>query len=403
MKDLTSSMEMSEKFEKEQEGAEKAAAAEVEAKHEGQPGASGTHTPAAAAAATGEHPPAYDAEHGKEVPPEKTERPAAAATEDAPPEYNPYSQQRPTGVPTRPALMDKSEEEARNNVAGVTEAEKDLRAKEKKKGLTKEQREELLRYEEERTRVRKERVNTLTEKLINRMSVWTETEKDKNHTNAFKEKTKLEIENLKMESFGIEICHAIGHVYFSKGSNYLKSQNLFGVPGFFGRLKEKGNMVKDVWGTISSALDAQVSMEEMAKAEEKGGDAWTDEARADYERRVTGKILAAAWRGSKFEIQGVLRDVCDQVLEGKKISKHKRVERAQALCIIGGLMKEAQRTSEEENENMVFEQLMADAAKKREKEEDDKKKKKHQHNEDDVGKKHFPFRSKEKEKGSAAA
>ena len=49
--------------------------------------------------------------------------------------------------------------------------------------------------------------------------------------------------------------------------------------------------------------------EEMAKMEEKGGEEWTDEKKVEYERKVTGKILMAAWRGSKFEIQSVLRYV----------------------------------------------------------------------------------------------
>jgi hypothetical protein len=73
----------------------------------------------------------------------------------------------------------------------------------------------------------------------------------------------------------------------------------------------------------------------MAKAEEKGGEDWTDEKRVEYERRVTGKILTAAWRGSKFEIQSVLRDVCDEVLYDKKAPIAKRLERAQALLISG--------------------------------------------------------------------
>ena len=52
-------------------------------------------------------------------------------------------------------------------------------------------------------------------------------------------------------------------------------------------------MVKDTWGTISTAIDAQMTMEEMAKLEEKGGDDWTDEKRAEYERR--GRSFQ--WRG----------------------------------------------------------------------------------------------------------
>lgn len=82
-----------------------------------------------------------------------------------------------------------------------------------------------------------------------------------------------------------------------------------------------------------------MTMEEMAKLEEKGGDDWTDEKKAEYERKVTGKILAAAWRGSKSEIQSVLRDVCDRVLNDKSVKLEKRVERAQALIIIGDIFK----------------------------------------------------------------
>lgn len=50
-----------------------------------------------------------------------------------------------------------------------------------------------------------------------------------------------------------------------------------------------------------------------------------------------GKILAAAWRGSKFEIQGVLRDVCDKVLDDKTVKLQKRIERAEALMLCGAI------------------------------------------------------------------
>ena len=219
---------------------------------------------------------------------------------------------------------------------GMTDAEKELREKQKKKaGLTKEQREELAAYEMERKRIRDERVNNLSKKLVDRISVWTETDKAADVTSAFKEKIHLEIENLKMESFGLEILHAVGATYIMKASSFLKSQKFLGISGFFSRIKDKGTLVKDTWNTMSAAIDAQLTMEEMAKLEEQGGEAWTDEKKAEYEKRVTGKILAAAWRGSKFEIQSVLRDVCDDVLNDKKVKLEKRIERAHALIIIG--------------------------------------------------------------------
>lgn len=233
------------------------------------------------------------------------------------------------------AIMDKSEEDARMDAAGLTPEEKELRRKEKKKGLSKEQREELAAYEAERKRIRDERVETLVKKLLDRISIWTETDQGLDVTAAFQEKTRLEVENLKMESFGIEILHAIGLTYLQKASGFLKSQKFLGISGFFSRLKDRGTLAKDTWNTISTAIDAQMTMEEMAKMEEKGGEDWTDEKKAEYEKRVTGKILAAAWKGSRFEIQSVLREVCDRVLNDKHVRLEKRIERAHALVLSG--------------------------------------------------------------------
>lgn len=233
------------------------------------------------------------------------------------------------------AIMDKSEEDARMDAAGLTPEEKELRKKEKKKGLSKEQREELAAYEAERKRIRDERVDMLVAKLLNRISIWTETDMGNESTKAFQEKTRFEVENLKIESFGLEILHAIGNTYLQKSTSFLKGQKFLGISGFFSRLRDKGTLAKETWSTISTAIDAQMTMEEMAKLEEKGGEEWTDEKKAEYEKRVTGKILAAAWKGSRYEIQGVLRDVCDKLLNDKSVNLEKRVQRAHALVISG--------------------------------------------------------------------
>ncbi|RMZ77105.1 hypothetical protein DV737_g4521, partial [Chaetothyriales sp. CBS 132003] len=268
------------------------------------------------------------------------------------------------------AIMDRSEEDARMDAAGLTEEEKDLQKKKKRGGLTKEQREKLEAYERERRRKREERVDTLARKLVDRLSIWTETDKGPEVTYAFQEKTRLEVENLKMESFGLEILHAVGATYVQKATSFLKSQKFLGISGFFSRLKDKGTLAKETWNTISTAIDAQQTMEEMAKMEERGGEDWTEEKKAEYEKRVTGKILAAAWRGSKFEIQGVLRDVCDKILNDKTVRLEKRVERAHALVLCGTVFQRAERDPDEEGVYMAFEQLMAESMKKK----DDKKK-----------------------------
>jgi curved DNA-binding protein CbpA len=336
MKDLTRSMEISTKEAEEAEKAEEAAAAADTLAAEQTGSADAAEKAATAKPATAEevHEQPAAAGAAQEIPVRDSKPQPTSGT------ASPYSSERPQGVPTRLAIQDKVEEDAAATAAGMNEKEKELREKEKKAGkLSKEQRDELLAFEEERRKIREDRVATLSKKLIDRISLWTETDKGKDVTEAFKEKMRLEVENLKMESFGLEILHAIGQTYLSKAATYLKSQKpiIGGVSGFFSRLKDKGNTIKETWGTVQTAIQAQMEIEEMAKMEEKGGDDWTDEKRAEYEKRVTGKILAAAWRGSKYEVQGVLRDVCDDVLYDKKVKTEKRIERAQALVVIGEL------------------------------------------------------------------
>jgi X-domain of DnaJ-containing len=342
MKDLTKTMDITMRQQEEEAAAAEAAAAAEESKKASAEPASD------ASAASSSHPTADTASSAKAgsasyVPPvaetlhtELPTRPAASTS----PSPSGTSTPRPGGVPTRLAIehADSDEHLTASEAAGMTEEEKSLREKQKKKGgLSKEQREELLAYELERKKAREERVSMLTRKLVDRVSLWTETDKGADVTRAFKGKIVLEIENLKMESFGIELLHAIGTTYMTKATSFLKSQKLFGLSGLWSRFKEKGAVVKDTWSTISAAIDAQVTMEDMARLEQAGGDDWTDERRAEYEKRVTGKILAAAWRGSKFEIQSVLREVCETLLNDKAVKLEKRVERAQALFIIGEL------------------------------------------------------------------
>jgi len=324
LKDLTKTMDITAK-QMEEEEAVQSADAKIKAKEQETAGPDGdVKTPLAASRLSSEAAPAYNDSKASDLKPPRGESPSTASGASTPRPR--FGQQ---------VIMDRSEEDARMDAAGLTPEEKELRKKEKKKGLSKEQREELAAYEAERKRIRDERVDTLAKKLLDRISIWTETDKGPDVTKAFQEKTRLEVENLKMESFGLEILHTVGTTYLQKATSFLKSQKFLGISGFFSRLKDKGTWAKDTWSTISTAIDAQLTMEEMAKMEEKGGEDWTDEKKAEYERRVTGKILAAAWKGSRYEIQGVLRDVCDKVLNDKNVKMEKRVERAHALVLCG--------------------------------------------------------------------
>ncbi|KAJ8099184.1 X-domain of DnaJ-containing-domain-containing protein [Lipomyces tetrasporus] len=274
-----------------------------------------------------------------------------------------------TSTPKTVLALPSSEEHTPEKPAGsVSEKDKDKKRPEKKKnGLSATQRAELEKLEAERKIARQERVQHLTKKLVERLSVYTETDQAEDVQRSFYQKTEFERENLKMESFGIEILHAVGSIYYQKGNAYRKSSKYLGMNSFFNKVKEKGTIAKDTWNTISSALDAQSTIQDMTKAEEKAGDSWTDEVKAEYERRVLGKILNAAWSGSRYEIQGVLRDVCDRVLEDKAVSPRTRMLRAEALETIGRVFKAAERNADEDEEARAFEELMAEAAQKKNK------------------------------------
>jgi hypothetical protein len=345
MKDLSKTMDITMREQQEEEAAAEVPEDSAKKDHV-EAGAAPPGAPGHAAApppGTEKPPPAsvsseFPPPHAKLATDSRTGVPAGVPSPSPSGTSTPYK----TGIPIRQAITDKTEEDARLDAAGITEEENELRKRQQKKGvLSKEQREELAAYERERKRIRDERVDTLAKKLSDRISIWTETDMSIAVTKAFQGKIQLEVENLKMESFGLEILHAVGTIYIQKGSSFLKSQKFLGISGFFSRLKDKGNMAKETWNTISSAIDAQMTMEEMAKAEERGGEDWTDEKKAEYERRVTGKILSAAWRGSKLEIQSVLRDVCDRVLNDRHVGMPKRLERAQALILSGTIYQNA--------------------------------------------------------------
>jgi hypothetical protein len=121
--------------------------------------------------------------------------------------------------------------------------------------------------------VRANRVDTLVKNLIARIRPFVEAKHPGDaqdpETIAFEKRTRLEAEDLKLESFGVELLHTIGNVYIQKSTTFVKSKKFLGG-GFFSRLKEKGTMLKEGWGVLGSAIGVQMAMEEMMKIEAKG-------------------------------------------------------------------------------------------------------------------------------------
>ena len=175
-----------------------------------------------------------------------------------------------------------------------------------------------------------------------------------------------EAEDLKLESFGVELLHTIGSVYLTKSHTWLRTKrgNFLGVPGFWSRLKERGGMIKETWNVMGSAVNVQIGMEELARRQEKGD--LSEAELQQLEQDVNGKMLLATWRGTRWEVTGVLRRVCDNVLNEKGVSDKVLIQRARAVALLGSIYSRVE-PDESDDERRELEHLVAQAAQKKKK------------------------------------
>ncbi|PWN25836.1 DnaJ-domain-containing protein [Jaminaea rosea] len=231
--------------------------------------------------------------------------------------------------------------------------------------LTPEQKAKLEELETQKSAAEQQRIKDLTAKLLERIRPFVTSrnpgDANDSETQLFEKKMRQEAEDLKLESFGVELLHVIGSVYLSKSTTWIKSQrhHFLGLPGFFSRLKEKGGMVKETWNLLGSAVSVQMSMEDLAKRQEKG-EIPEDELR-QLEQEMSGKMLLATWRGTRWEVTGVLRRVCDAVLNEKGVDQKTLLHRARALALLGTIYKQV-KPDESDEERRELERLVAEAA-----------------------------------------
>lgn len=179
----------------------------------------------------------------------------------------------------------------------------------------------------------------------------------------FEKKINDDIEDLKLESFGLDICHLIGKIYLFKGTSYLKSKKSF-VGGFHkisSNFKQSKDTVKGMMDMLNSASEAQNTLEAMQELESVSLDDMDPYKKAQFEQAVTGKFISVAWASSKFEIQQTLYGVCNLLLNDKEISNDKKKLRAEILIEMGKKFLSAQRDENEEADQQVFERLMKEA------------------------------------------
>lgn len=205
----------------------------------------------------------------------------------------------------------------------------------------------------------------------------------------------LEAESLKSESYGVELLNAIGYVYGAKADQWLsrldtEEGHIFTkVWGFGNRLTsfaaEKSHILKETVGTFRTALDLQSSfakLQDMEKKKEErksnrtveGSSSSADnntipsnedeedgltpqerdlKQKLEYEAATKG--LETLWRGSKLEVEAVLREVCDKVLGDATVTSAMRRRRAEGLKALGQVFKSVKRDEGDTvNSNSVF-------------------------------------------------
>jgi len=239
--------------------------------------------------------------------------------------------------------------------------------------MTPEQRQKMEAFEREREEEKKERIRTLTKNLRERIRPFVEARSPGDATDPetirFVERMREEAQDMQLAPFGVEICHVIGQIYMTKANNYIKlhrkaSSNILGLPGWWSRMKERGAVLKEGWSFLSVGLDIQSSMADLERRQGKGE---LDESEAKaLEEDLSGKLLLVSWRGTRFEISNVLREVVSQVLskEDPTVTDSVVMNRAKAILACGAIFA-AVKPDEEDNDRRELERMVAEAARKR--------------------------------------
>ncbi|EMG47048.1 CAJ1 Protein CAJ1 [Candida maltosa Xu316] len=244
----------------------------------------------------------------------------------------------------------------------------------KKQKMSKQKREELYKLQEEARQVKLQRVEELSKSLLIRIENYETAKNNKEALANFVRKLNTEFEDMKIESFGIQLLHLIGKIYTNQAHAAISSSKTFGVSKIFTTVKSKTETVKNGYSILKTAVDAQLSIEQMVKEHEQfvalqaqGHQPTPQEllAEAEMERLITGKFLATAWASTKFEVTDILNKVCHNILRDKNITRKEKSARAEALLFIGKEMQKVQRSPEEEEEARIFEEMMAEAKAKK--------------------------------------
>ena len=195
--------------------------------------------------------------------------------------------------------------------------------------------------QKEEKRIRKERVATLKEKLLKKITLYTEG----NFTTAeFQEYIKEEAMRLRKESLGTELLHAVGYTYEIRARQHLGRDEFLGLTGVYHSIRERGHTVSNIFSTVKAASKAMNSARNIQELNDKSvaNGSGPIEPSNEMVKEAGDNMKNLLIKAVTIEVQSVIGDVCDEILESAhapnlatKAKKAELKKRAEALKIIG--------------------------------------------------------------------
>lgn len=207
---------------------------------------------------------------------------------------------------------------------------------------------------EEKARVRDARVKALVERLKNQLALFTEqadSEDDDQTAAGVRAIWTIKAEELKQESYGVELLQTVGFVYSSKSKHYLASTGPipFGLGGWFHSAKSTVHIVNETVSTVRSAYALKEVFEKLSAAEKSG---LSDEKKKELEDKAAQMGLHALFKGAKLEVESVIREVCDEILSEPLPIPDLR-KRAVAIGILGSVYEAVKKDSDADSHPLL--------------------------------------------------
>lgn len=159
---------------------------------------------------------------------------------------------------------------------------------------------------------RQQRIETLSRNLTSKLDQY-----DPQDPSAFEKIAAEWMEDLKHESFGVELLHVIGEVYklTSAASPYHPSTSSSWTGSWLPALKMKGLYITSTVSTVRKAYRVKSAFAKLEKTTGEGSDGAGKSA--GLEEEAAKAAIEAIWAGVRAEVIGVIADTSSAVLTPK--------------------------------------------------------------------------------------